>query len=93
MLSTRSTAPALLVPQPAALFYLRRLFVSAMLRSPGGFGAGSGSCRGAGGASLSGIALKLRTLGDSGKRSRAIVSRSSSPMIALSPSVRSGVMP
>jgi hypothetical protein len=42
-----------------------------MLRSPGGFGAGIGSGHGAGGASLSRITLKLRTLGDSGTQFNA----------------------
>ena len=59
-----------------------------MLRSPGGFGAGNGSGRGTGGSSFARIALKLRTRGDSGNRSRSIVPRSSSISAALS-SVRS----
>jgi hypothetical protein len=72
--------------------YRRRFFASAMLRSPGGFGGGIGSDRGAGGSSLARIALKLLTRGDSGKRSAAIVSRSSAARMALSSSVRSGVI-
>jgi len=43
------------------LAYRRRFFASAILRSPGGFGAGNGSGRGAGGSSFARIALKLRT--------------------------------
>jgi hypothetical protein len=36
--------------------YLRRFFVNAMLRSPGGLGGGSGSGRGGGGASFTRMA-------------------------------------
>ena len=55
----------------------RTLFI-AMLRSPGGFGGDIGSGRGAGGASFARIDLRLRTLGDSGKRSRSIASAAES---------------
>jgi hypothetical protein len=56
----------------------RRFFASATLRSPGGFNARYGIGAGCGGSSFGRIALKPRTRGDSGKRSRSIVSRSSS---------------
>jgi hypothetical protein len=50
--------------------YLRRFFVSAMLRSPDGFGGGIGSCRGAGGcgASVARMPRIILIRGDSGKR-------------------------
>src|SRR5829696_9229294 len=59
-----------------------------MLGSPGGFSGGN-SGRGAGGSSLSTIACQRRTRGDNGKRSAAIVSRSSLAMVARSAPVRS----
>ena len=61
----------------------RRFFVSAILRSPGGFGAGNGSTRGVGGSSFAKIALQLPTRGEQWKRSRSIVSRSSSTRIGF----------
>src|SRR6266536_870249 len=57
-----------------------------MLRSPGGFGAGNSVGRGNGGSSLARMALRLLIFGLSGKRSRSIVSRSSSTRIVLSAS-------
>src|SRR5215207_9012428 len=58
-----------------------------MLGVPGGFN-GSSFGRGGGGSSLSRIACQRRTRGDNGKRSAAIVSRSSLAMVARSASVR-----
>ncbi len=72
--------------------YRLRFFANTTLRSPGGFGGGSGSGRDAGGSSFAGIDLKLRMRGDSGKGSGSIVSRNNSTRMALSSSVKSGVI-
>jgi hypothetical protein len=63
-----------------------------MLRSPGAFGAGKGARRGAGGSNFARIAFNDVMRGDSGKRSRIIVSRSWSATIALSLSSSSGML-
>jgi hypothetical protein len=65
-------------------------FEDAAAQAGGARCAGIGSGRGAGGASFARIPPSRLTRGDSGKRSRSIVSRSSSTRMALSSSVKSG---
>ena len=71
----------------------RHSFINTTFGAPGGFIGGNGAGFGAGGASLSRIACQRLMRGDSGKRSAAIVSRSSPAMTALSSGERSLIPP